>query len=560
MAKLWQLLLLCWAWSPPCLPSSVSFIGTPQECKKAHFVPGYNLGGEGFDIVTVERKGAAVVDTESWKLGNGTCRLYVNKYVKGKKQKVPAAVVDWRILPQCSLKVDSVVYHSPESLANESTSAVSSDWKTGLNLSVDPSVIYGGTKSREWAFVRKSAEKDRYTFFRHSVSCNLYRYRLTAKPPLSREFQSAVNSLPSYSNKTKDSYRALVDTYGTHYTKQVILGGVVKAITAVKTCEATLNGLSATEINDCLTVEASASFTHPDIIKALMQYCKKKARNLSIPSFNSMFSERETVVTGGNVDGADILFQAKSDPSLYSTWLRSLKTTPDVVQYSLNPLHTILPAGHRARAGLKLEVEKYIERNALRKVCSETCKFGHRSNKREPCACVCQGNQNLKSNCCPAGKGLATLRVFGLSAKGLYGDRWTKTDGSVEVKYGDQIRRTAIITNNDNPKWSETFDFGPIDLNSKTKLIFSVYDEDTYWNSDLLGRCSFVPHSGNVTDSCMFTHGTFFFSYEVKCAPSLGGQQCQDYMPTPATSTLTAVLRHKNWVLLGRKLKYPETF
>jgi len=175
MVRFWPLLLLCWVWSPPCLPSSVSFIGTPQECKQAHFVPGYNLGGEGFDIVRMERKGAYIIDTETWKLGNGTCRMYRNKYMRSENQKVPAAVVDWRILPQCSLKVDSVVYHSPESLANESTSAVSSDWKTGLNLSADPSVIYGGTKSKEWAFVREKAEKDRYTFFLHSVSCNLYR-------------------------------------------------------------------------------------------------------------------------------------------------------------------------------------------------------------------------------------------------------------------------------------------------------------------------------------------------------------------------------------------------
>lgn len=178
MANLWQLTLLCWAWSPLCLPSSVSFIGKPQECEKAHFVPGYNLGGEGFDIVTMERKGAYVIDTETWKLGNGTCRLYRNSYMNKEKQKVPVAVVDWRTLPKCSLTVSSIVYDSVESLVNDSTSAVSSDWKIGLNLTVDPTIvfvpIYGGSHSKESTFTMKKSKEDRYTFFRHSVYCNFY--------------------------------------------------------------------------------------------------------------------------------------------------------------------------------------------------------------------------------------------------------------------------------------------------------------------------------------------------------------------------------------------------
>ncbi|XP_041790008.1 perforin-1-like isoform X2 [Chelmon rostratus] len=561
MARLWHLMLLCWAWSPLCLPSSVSFIGAPQECKTAHFVPGYNLGGEGFDIVTMERKGAYVIDTETWKLGNDTCRLYRNSYMNGEKQKVPAAAVDWRNLPRCSLKVSSTIYDSVETLVNDSTSSVSNDWKIGLDIPVEPSVTVGvglgGSHSKESTFGMQKSKQDRYTFFRHSVNCNFYRYRLATSPALSQEFESAVESLPSYSPQAEQLYRSLIDTYGTHYITQVFLGGEIKAITSIKSCTATMNGLSATEVSDCLSVEASATFASSASIKAMYEHCQAKKKKLnSIQNFSSMFNERYTEVIGGNINGADVLFEGQSNPSIYNSWLNSLKNTPDVVRYNIKPLHTILPRGHRARTGLKQEVEKYIKKNAVLKKCSESCKIGHRSSKRDPCACVCNSNQNIKSNCCPAGKGLATLKVFKLYAQGLYGDMWTQTDGSVQVTYGDQVKRTVIISNNDNPIWPETFEFGPITINMKNRLRFNVYDEDSYWDSDPLGECSFDLRSGKVTDSCMLNHGTFFFSYIVECAPSLGGQQCQEYIPSPLSPSLAKVFHTRNGVLVGEKGKW----
>ncbi|XP_040891781.1 perforin-1-like [Toxotes jaculatrix] len=557
MVRLWQLMLLCWAWSPLCLPSSVSFPGTPQECEHAHFVPGYNLGGEGFDIVTLQRKGAYVIDTETWKFGNGTCRLYRNSYLSQEKQKVPVAVVDWRSLPKCSLRVTSTIYDSVEALVNDSTSSVTNDWKVGLNIPVHSSVTvgigFGGSHSRDSTYAMRKSKQDHYTFFRHSVHCNFYRYRLATNPPLSHEFQSAVKALPSYSQKTLTSYRHLIDTYGTHYIIQVSLGGEMKAITSIKTCAATMSGVSATEVKDCLSVEASATFANSASINAMYKHCQEKKKKLGwSQSFSSAFNERNTEIIGGNINEADILFQGKSDPSVYKNWLNSLKTTPDVVQYNIKPLHTILPSGHPARAGLKQEVEKYIQKNAVLKKCSESCQVGHRSSKRDPCACVCNSNQNIKSNCCPAGKGLATLKVFKLYAEGLYGDVCGQTDGSVEVRYGDQTKRTAIISNDDNPKWSEFFEFGPITINMRNKLAFSIYDSDRgYWNSDLLGECSFDLRQGKVTDSCMLDHGTFFFSYIVECAPSLGGDQCQEYIPSPMSPSLAKVFYTRNGILVG---------
>ncbi|KAM4750887.1 perforin-1-like [Anableps anableps] len=559
MANLGHLMLLFWMWIPPGLSSTMSFIGSPQECEKAHFVPGYNLGGEGFDIVTMQRRGAYVIDTETWNLGNGTCKMYRNSYLNGENQKVPVSVVDWRNLPECSMKVSSTLYDSVESLVNDSTSSVSNDWKIGLEIPVDPSVTVGvglgGSHSRASEFGMKKSKEDRYNFVRQSVNCNFYRYRLTTNPPLSRDFLLAVNSLPPNSSGKASAYRELIDTYGTHYITQVYLGGEIKATTSFKTCKATMSGLTATDVSDCLTVEASANFVNSASVNAMTKHCEAKKKKMSSgQSFSSEFSERLTEVTGGNEMGI-VLFGGSSDPDVYNNWLNSLKTTPDIVQYNLKPLHTILPDNHHSKSGLKREVEQYILKNAVLKKCSESCQIGQRSSKRDPCECVCNSNQNIKSNCCPAKKGLATLKVYKLYAENLYGDTFGKTDGSVEVKYGDQIKRTQIISNDDSPRWSEKFDFGPIVINMQSKLKFSVYDEDTSWNRDLLGQCSFDLHKGLVVDSCMFSHGTFFFTYFVECAPSLGGNQCDQYISSPMNPSLAEVFYTRNGILLGKSMR-----
>ncbi|CAN9510795.1 unnamed protein product [Ophioblennius macclurei] len=533
MVVLWYLLLMCWAWPSQCWTTKGSSMGTPQQCINTPFVPGYNLGGEGFDIVTMERKGAYVIDTETWKLENGGCRMYSNRYMNNEKQKIPAAIVDWRSFPKCSMKVSSSRYNSAQSVMQDSTSSVTNDWKIGLSVQTvlaSAGFSVGGSHSKESAFALQKSREDRYEFFRHSVHCTLYRYRLKRKPPLSPEFQSGVNSISSSLTNKQQLYRSLIDTYGTHFIRQVSLGGEIKATTAVKTCQATLNGMSASDIQDCLSVEASAGFASVSV-SAKSSQCKKKASKQNYgSSFSTAFNERMSEVIGGNIGESDILFKGQSSSRAVMQWIKSLRTQPNIIRYNLKPLHTILPRGHPARTGLRKEVENYIIRNAVSTKCSAHCVVGHKSDR---CACTCDGNQALKSNCCPAGKGFASLKVFNLHATGLYGDVITQTDGSVQVQYNHQTKRTRIIANNDNPTWPETFDFGVIKVNLWDKLKFEVYDEDRSWNSDLLGTCSFSLHRGKHSKSCGFKYGMFYFSYEVKCAVSLGGDQCQDYVSYP---------------------------
>uniref|UniRef100_A0A673KLA1 Perforin 1 n=1 Tax=Sinocyclocheilus rhinocerous TaxID=307959 RepID=A0A673KLA1_9TELE len=502
------------------------------ECEDAPFVPGHNLAGEGFDVVTMERKGSYVINMEKWDLGNGTCKLEKNNYFSRIKQKLPAAVVDWRALPKCSMKVSSQIFESSEALVNDSSSALSVSWKVGLDVKAVGAAV-GSTHSREAKFAMTKSKEDKYSFTKHEVACNFYRYRVAENPPLNAEFLEAIKSLPA--SYDQDAYRKLITTYGTHYTTSVKLGGQMKAITAIKTCQAAVSGLTDTAVKDCLDVEASGSYSVATV-KAEAHFCQVQKKKMGTNEmFSSMFNERQTEIIGGNINGEDLLFSGSSHPNSFKNWHKSLTSLPDIVHYSLKPLHFLLSAEHPAREGLKKAVEEYITENALMKVCSEPCKIGRKCSARDRCACVCESSQVIKSNCCPAEKGLATLKVY---------------NGTVTVTYDNQIKRTETIDNNDNPRWPETFEFGPIKIRMANKLTFEVYDADKLWNSDLLGKCSFELRSGVVTDACVFKYGTFYFTYEAKCAPSLQGPQCNEYRPSPMAAPLADIFSSRNGVLV----------
>ncbi len=101
-------------------------------------------------------------------------QLEKNKYLGGKKQKLPVAVVDWRTLPKCSMKVSSQIFESSEALVNDSSSALSVSWKVGLDLKA-VELRVGSTHSREAKFAMTKSKQDKYSFAKHEVDCDFYR-------------------------------------------------------------------------------------------------------------------------------------------------------------------------------------------------------------------------------------------------------------------------------------------------------------------------------------------------------------------------------------------------
>lgn len=158
-----------------CHQSSACRRGTNTECERAPFVPGYNLAGEGFDVVRLRRKGAYLINVKSHMFDNSTCTVCENRFQRGQVQKLPLTIVDWRPFSRCSKQISSALHHSVDSLIKSSTSLISKNW--GIDLSLDDlgKAVLGGSHSDIAKFAQSQHMMDKMTFVLHEISCAYYR-------------------------------------------------------------------------------------------------------------------------------------------------------------------------------------------------------------------------------------------------------------------------------------------------------------------------------------------------------------------------------------------------
>ncbi|KAM9345948.1 perforin-1-like [Symphorus nematophorus] len=516
--------------------------GTPKQCMEAEFAPGTNLAGEGFDITKMERKGAFVIDMNQWKRKDKTCTLCSNPYLENKQQKLPLSVVDWRPKHSCSMSVASKLHRSSESLVSSSSSAVDNNWKANLEVDVKEkggSLMLAGTNSKLADYSMEKTKNDKFSFTSHSMSCEYYSYRVSSTPKLHKEFRKAVKQLPKiYSAEYKQRFYKLIDNFGTHYITKVKLGGSVQSVTSIRQCQASLQGLSVEEVQMCLEVEASASVKAT--VNTQSKHCQQDINKMeSKTSFSGLFNDRLTEIKGGHTAEPDLLFSADKDPSAYKEWLNTLPQNPDIVSYSLDSLHELLPTNNPARKNLRSAISHYILEKGLWRNCSERCQAGIKSDSRDPCVCQCHGDPAVSQDCCPTRRGMARVIITVQRATGLWGDHSTATDGYVKVSFnGMMVQRSPVINNNNNPHWGMVIDLGSQDLSTGHKVRFEVWDEDNKWDDDLLGQCEQTLSAGVKEDLCNLQHGQLFYKWEVKCAPSLSGESCMDYKPSPMSQSL----------------------
>ncbi|XP_063072363.1 perforin-1-like [Engraulis encrasicolus] len=537
------LVVLCLSVIPPTTPSCTR--GSFRECKEAEFAPGSNLAGEGFDITRMQRKGAFVIDMNLWRRENNTCLLCKNPYEEGKMQKVPVSVVDWRPTKRCSMEVSSKQYQSSESLVSSSSSSVENNWKASLDIQAkrgEGSLTLAGTNSKLAEYSMEKTKRDKFTFLSHKTVCGFYSYRVSNRPNLHPEFQYAINQLPkTYTNENKGRFYKLIDNFGTHYMTKVTLGGMVHSVTSVRQCMASLQGLSSDEVKMCLDIEASASSGGKAKGSAAVNHCRDAKDKIEGGNrFSSSFSDRFTEVFGGHSTDSDLLFSADKDPSAYKDWLSSLPLNPDVITYSLDPLHELLPPQLLVRKELRKAIQHYVLEQGLWQNCSKPCKSGIKRNPKEPCACSCHGNPGVGSDCCPTKRGLARVIITAVKATGLWGDTTTGTDAYVKVFNSQKmlIGRSNVIWNNNYPQWNMPFDIGDVLLSQTSMVRFEVWDEDSGWDDDLLGACTVNLKEGTKGNACALNHGMFYYKLQVTCGPSLSGPSCSEYVSSPMNAQL----------------------
>ncbi|XP_078508609.1 perforin-1-like [Lissotriton helveticus] len=513
--------------------------GTAAQCSAAKFIPGHNLGGEGFDVITLQRKGAYVIDMESYLTKNETCTLCENSQLANQLQKVPLNVQDWRVDVRCSLAVTSTVYESSLSFANSTSRKIENDWRIGLDVMPVPGVSVGlvtaGSHSKLSEFATQRGEKDKYSYSTQETSCNVYRYRVHDFPKLSRTFSDQLKLLPKvYNSTTHSRFRNLIDIYGTHYIKQVRLGGSVSEVTALRTCEVTLDELSTEEVKDCLGVEASLSIKGISVESAIKKCKVLQEHKLLKQKFSEKYMDRRSDIVGGSLDAhIDLLFPRDNQVSPYEDWIMSLKGTPDVTTYSLAALHELVPYGDSRKQLLKKAITDYIIEKSLTKTCP-ACPSGASPDPQVKCNCVCPSSSLLSTGCCAKNRGLATMTVVVVGANGLKGDAaGNPPDPYVKVFYDGKEYRTNWVKDNANPRWNAVFSMGMVTLSPSKQLVLEAWDKDVTYD-DHLGSCHVAADAapGERPKTCYLKNGNFQYTYRIECGPQLAGSYCTDPQPS----------------------------
>ncbi|XP_038565021.1 perforin-1.3 [Micropterus salmoides] len=526
------------------------------ECQQTPFVPGHNLAGEGFNVVMMKTSGASVVDVKNFMVGGvqGNCTLCHNNLLN-KTQKLPASILDWRVKVLCHRKLTRKIFESSQSVMEDTSKSLGVNWKVGLGISGLGGFAIGGSHSTTSKFAESHSRKDKFSFVTHNFECKYYTFRLHTRPPLSKEFEGSLKNLPpTYDPKNAAPFQQFISIYGTHFIRQVHLGGQVTSITAIRTCEAAMSKMDVHTVSNCLSVEAEA------VIKgikfdAALGFCRNKSSSLKTgATFSQAFSDRTTMVLGGDGNVGDILFRPNGAAG-YKKWLSSLMRVPGVVSYEVSPLHLLLTNNSTLKSNLGQAISDYIRNSAKSLRCPAGCKVGH---QKQDCACQCKGHRMVNSDCCPAETGVAQLNVSVVRAEGLWGDYVTKTDGYVKVFYNKQVYTTRVIWNNDFPVWNELFQFETVNIRDKKPIRFEVWDRDYGWDDDLLGKAEVAPTTYLNSMKFPMNHGSLFIQLSVVCAPSLQGSLCDQYLATPSYKGIMGYMKEDRQDHWGSGKSGPE--
>jgi hypothetical protein len=540
-------------------------MASKDDCETLDFVPGYNLGGEGFDIASLTRRTSNIVDMESFLDSEGTCKTYQNTQLSNSpRQKVPQSISTWKMRNTGLQDLRVEIYNSASEYTEKSYDHVSNSWSIGLDFAASGSnglsgsggFSVRGASSKSSQFARQEDVKEQSVLVEHKLEVVQYEYSLlNTEIPLTEDFISTLNRLPFQyvTEEDRTAYNEFFEEYGTHVINKVTLGGRIKALTVVRSCELNRFSKSVEEVANCLTWEARLNIGYQDAsingsgrISGSGSHCKFHNHSSDTDiKFSSVFGTRHYDITGGNVEGmADIFFSGESQSEKYKAWMKSLKQNPDVIFYDTKPIFVMIKSviNNAAIKNIKskAKVLKYATDSFLygkRKVaesevcsasCAFQCPFGGKANN--DCGCQCKASDETDSNCCPKKIGIGKLIIKDLRMEDLHkGDIFSKPNGWIgTISPPLTFKQTGKKEGSSNLYWSDVWDMG--DMIPGTEVC--IYAK---------GHKGGVFHvNRNIVDSCcvrldgskkqqLFQCAPLFATAEFSCHQHYSGAQCDIY-------------------------------
>ena len=525
--------------------SLMSLISTsaPTESPK-RYLPGSQHLGYGVNILKGSETGYQLIDMETkdgtmnLDLSSAALSAYLNETTFFK----PLAVHSYLPENECNAEAVLEVFDDFTELATQVRDRNQKEYEVGIVKNLGKLGgkynIYGrfgveGVMSEEVQFIADAYTSLQSTITRQELTCKIAQVTLMPSPPINPTFNSAVNALPGiYSEDTYSKFRAIFDTYGTHFAYFADLGGEYQAYSAFSKCELGSFELSAFEAATCLGYTAGVSYYEFSENKCT----EETAKGSSMGKYKSLYSKIRTQVKGGDTTNFDFFQSILGEERKLDLeeWKGSLWSAPSIVgSPKYKSISTLFPSKLVAmeeamEVYLSREVENFVSLKDDLHSClhpdSYKCPF---SGDMEDCSCKCVENK-VDPNCC--GKG----SQYHLIITVIDGDGWDcgwdpDDDLKVYITLNGKKESSGRIMDDTTPKWNDQLNFGYMNtLPSLLKL--KVNDEDDFSSDENWSETS-LDSQGTPT-SVYFSACDGDARIRIKaslCDPGWYGTRCHEF-------------------------------
>lgn len=183
-------------------------------------------------------------------------------------------------------------------------------------------------------------------------------------PPVHPQFNRALRRCPHFNTSTEPDYHRLISSYGTHFIRSMELGGCISALTALRTCELALEGLTRpNEVEDCLAVEAEVSISSRASASPSFMHGGEEEEPQDGTSFHCRPTGSAITMSGGGHHSTmhDLGAWNQAGPEQFSAWVVfhcRMKSWP--VDYTLEPCTLFCGEPGPAAEALRRAVSKYV--------------------------------------------------------------------------------------------------------------------------------------------------------------------------------------------------------